>query len=158
MFTCSKGLGKSRVFFISIYPSRASSGAKRGSIYAPTRRKQELRAEWQAAVTLRFGGLIEAQLRAAMGASAVVAKMDGTWAHIPNPDATVLARVQTGDEAYRLTTVAPNPAMLKQIFDRFLGRAREALEVEVPAMPSTSDADLAASLTALLRRWHLATG
>jgi len=158
VFTCSKGLGKSRVFFISIYPSRASSGAKRGSIYAPTRRKQELRAEWQAAVTLRFGGLIEAQLRAAMGASAVVAKMDGTWAHIPNPDATVLARVQTGDEAYRLTTVAPNPAMLKQIFDRLLGRAREVLEVEVPAMPSTSDADLAASLTALLRRWHLATG
>ena len=56
---------------------RAGSGAKRGSIYAPTRRKQALRAEWQAAVALRFGGLIEAQLRAAMGASAVVAKMDG---------------------------------------------------------------------------------
>jgi hypothetical protein len=35
---------------------RAGSGAKRGSIYAPTRRKQALRAEWQAAVTLRFGG------------------------------------------------------------------------------------------------------
>jgi hypothetical protein len=67
-----------------------------------------------------------------MGASAVVAKMDGMWAHIPNPDATILARVQTGDEAYRLTTVAPNPAMLKQIFDRLLGRAREVLEVEVP--------------------------
>ena len=61
---------------------RAGSGAKRGSIYAPTRRKQALRAEWQAAVALRFGGLIEAQLRAAMGASAVVAKMDGTWASI----------------------------------------------------------------------------
>jgi hypothetical protein len=117
-----------------------------------------LRAEWQAAVALRFGGLIEAQLRAAMGASAVVAKIDDMWTHIPNPDATILARVQTGDEAYRLTTVAPNPAMLKQIFDRLLGRAREALEVEVPARPTTSDAELAASLTALLRRWHLATG
>ncbi len=85
----------------------------------------------------RFGdrGVLECpivQLRAAMGASAVVAKMDGMWAHIPNPDATILARVQTGDEAYRLTTVAPNPAMLKQIFDRLLGRAREVLEVEVP--------------------------
>ena len=110
------------------------------------------------AVALRFGGLIEAQLRAAMGASAVVAKMDGTWAHIPNPDATILARVQTGDEAYRLTTVAPNPAMLKQIFDRLLGRAREVLEVEVPAMPSTSDAELAASLTALLHRLHPVNG
>ena len=138
---------------------RAGSGAKRGSIYAPTRRKQALRAEWQAAVALRFGGLIEAQLRAAMGASAVVAKMDGTWAHIPDPpDATILARVQTGDEAYRLTTVAPNPAMLKQIFDRLLGRAREVLEVEVPTMPSTSDADLAASLTALLHRLHPVNG
>ena len=137
---------------------RAGSGAKRGSIYAPTRRKQALRAEWQAAVALRFGGLIEAQLRAAMGASAVVAKMDGTWAHIPDPDATILARVQTGDEAYRLTTVAPNPAMLKQIFDPLLGRTPQALAVEVPAMPPTSDADLAASITALLRRWHPATG
>ena len=137
---------------------RAGSGAKRGSIYAPTRRKQALRAEWQAAVALRFGGLIEAQLRAAMGASVVVAKMDGTWAHIPNPDATILARVQAGDEAYRLTTVAPNPAMLKQIFDRLLGRTREVLEVEVPAMPSTSDADLAASLTALLHRLHPVNG
>ena len=81
----------------------------------------------------RFGGLIEAQLRAAVGDSAVFAKSpDGTWAHIPDPDATILARVQAGDEAYRLTTVAPNPAMLKQIFDRLLGRAREVLEVEVP--------------------------
>jgi hypothetical protein len=106
---------------------RAGSGAKRGSIYAPTRRKQALRAEWQAAVALRFGGLIEAQLRAAMGASVVVAKIDGIWTHIPDPDATILARVQTGDGAYRLTTVAPNPAMLKQIFDRLLGRAREAI-------------------------------
>ncbi len=76
----------------------------------------------------------------------------------PNPDATILARVQTGDEAYRLTTVAPNPAMLKQIFDRLLGRAREALEVEVPALPTTSDAELAASLTALLHRLHPVTG
>ena len=137
---------------------RAGSGAKRGSIYAPTRRKQALRAEWQAAVALRFGGLIDAQLRAAMGASAVVAKIDGIWAHIPNPDATILARVQAGDEAYRLTTVAPNPAMLKQIFDRLLGRAREVLEVEIPALPTTTDAELAASLTVLLHRLHPVTG
>jgi hypothetical protein len=48
--------------------------------------------------------------------------------------------------------------MLKQIFDRLLGRAREALEVEVPALPTTSDAELAASLTALLHRLHPVTG
>ena len=95
----------------------------------------------------------------AVGDSAVFAKSpDGTWTHIPDPDATILARVQAGDEALRLTTVAPNPAMLKQIFDRLLGRAREVLEVEVPAMPSTSDADLAASLTALLHRLHPVNG
>ena len=137
---------------------RAGSGAKRGSIYAPTRRKQALLAEWQAAVALRFGGIIEAQLRAAVGDSAVFAKSpDGAWAHIPDPDATILARVQAGDHAYRLTTLAPNAALLRQIFDRLLGRTRQALAVEVPAMPSISDADLAASLTALLHRWHPAT-
>jgi hypothetical protein len=54
--------------------------------------------------------------------------------------------------------LAPNPAMLKQIFDRLLGRAREALEVEVPARPSTSDAELAASLTVLLHRLHPVNG
>ena len=133
---------------------RAGSGGKRGAIYAPTRRKQALLAQWQAAVALRFDDLIEAQLRAAQGASAVFATVGGIWTHFPDPDATVLARVQAGDEAYRLKTVAPNHALLTQIFDRLLGRAREALEVEVPVLPMVSDADLAAPLAALLSRWH----
>ena len=138
---------------------RAGSGGKRGAIYAPTRRKQALQAQWQAAVALRFDALIEAQLRAAQGASAVFATgTDGTWVHHPDPDATILARVQAGDEAYRLTTVAPNHALLTQIFDRLLGRPREALEVELPALPMVSDAELAAPLAALLHRWRPATG
>ncbi len=41
---------------------------------------------------LRFDGIIETQLRATVGDSAVFAKSpDGTWAHIPAPDATILA-------------------------------------------------------------------
>ncbi len=52
---------------------------------------------------------------------------------MPNPDATILARVRAGNAAYRLTTVAPNHALLKQIFDRLLGRPCEALAVEIPA-------------------------
>ena len=50
--------------------------------------------------------------------------------------------------------MVPNHALLKQIFDRLLGRTREALEVEVPVLPQVSDADLAAPLAALLSRWH----
>ena len=137
---------------------RAGSGGKRGAIYAPTRRKQALLVAWQAAVAIRFDDLIEAQIRAAVGTNAVFAKTDGTWVHHPDPDATVLARVQAGDEAYRLTTVAPNHALLTQIFDRLLGRPREALEVEVPVLPQVSDADLAAPLAALLSRWQVAHG
>ena len=133
---------------------RAGSGGKRGAIYAPTRRKQALLAQWQAAVALRFDALIEAQLRAAVGTSAVFATVGGIWTHFPDPDATILARVQAGDEAYRLTTVPPNHALLTQIFNRLLGRPREALEVEVPVLPMVSDADLAAPLAALLSRWH----
>ena len=58
---------------------------------------------------LRFGGIIEAQLRAAVGDSAVFAKNpDGTWAHIPDPDASILARVQAGDHAYRLSPRSSN--------------------------------------------------
>ena len=138
---------------------RAGSGGKRGAIYAPTRRKQALQAQWEALVALEFGALIEAQLRAAIGTSVVLAKRtDGTWAHHPDPDATILARVRAGDGAYRLTTVAPNPALLKQIFDRLLGRPCEALEVERQALPQVSDADRAASLAALLSRWPVADG
>lgn len=138
---------------------RAGSGGKRGSIYAPTRRKQALQAQWEALVALEFGALVEAQLRAAIGTSVVLAKRtDGTWVHYPDPDATVVARVRAGDGAYRLTTVAPTPPLLKQIFDRLLGRPGEALEVELPALPQVSDADLAASLAALLRRWQPQTG
>ena len=76
---------------------RAGSGGKRGAIYAPTRRKQALQAQWEAAVALEFGAIIEAQLRAAIGTSVVLAKRtDGTWAHYPDPDATILARVRAG--------------------------------------------------------------
>ena len=137
---------------------RAGSGGKRGAIYAPTRRKQALQAQWEAAVALEFGAIIEAQLRAAIGTSVVFATVGGIWTHFPDPDATILARVQAGDEAYRLTTVAPNHALLTQIFDRLLGRPREALEVEVPVLPQVSDADLAAPLAALLSRWQVAHG
>ena len=138
---------------------RAGSGGKRGAIYAPTRRKQALQAQWEAAVALQFDAIVNAQLRAAIGISVVLAKRtDGTWAHHPDPDAIILARVRAGDGAYRLTTVAPNPALLKQIFDRLLGRPGEALAVEIPALPQVSDADLAAPLAALLRRWPVADG
>ena len=138
---------------------RAGSGGKRGAIYAPTRRKQALQAQWEAAVALQFDAIVNAQLRAAIGISVVLAKRtDGTWAHYPNPDATILARVRAGDGAYRLTTVAPNHALLKQIFDRLLGRPGEALAVEIPALPQVSDADRAAPLAALLSRWPVADG
>ena len=82
----------------------------------------------------------------------------GRGVHHPDPDATILARVRAGDGAYRLTTVAPNHALLKQIFDRLLGRPCEALEVDLPALPQVSDAELAAPLAALLSRWQPATG
>ena len=49
-------------------------------------------------------------------------------------------------------------ALLKQIFDRLLGRPREALEVDLPALPQVSDAELAAPLAALLSRWPVADG
>ncbi len=42
-----------------------------------------------------------------------------------DPDATILARVQAGDHAYRLTTLAPNAALLRQIFDRDSGPAAD---------------------------------
>ena len=126
---------------------RANSGAKKGSIYAPTRRKQALLAAWRAQVARRFDALIEAQLRVAVGASAVFAKdTTGAWVHHPDPDATILARVQAGNDALRLAITPPNSAVLRQIFDRLLGRPREALEVAVPALRAMSDAELAAPL------------
>ncbi len=134
---------------------RAGSGAKRGSSYAPTRRKQALLAAWQAQVALQFRSIIAVQLHTAVGASAVFAKdATGAWAHHPDPDAAMLARAQTGDEALCLTITPPNPTLLKQILDRLLGRAREGLAIEVPAMPVVNDAELVASVAALLRQWQ----
>ena len=89
---------------------RAGSGGKRGSIYAPTRRKQALLAEWQAAVALRFDGMIEAQLRAAVGDSAVFAKSpDGAWAHIPDREGLALGV----GEALMPSVVRPNSTIIK---------------------------------------------
>ena len=45
-----------------------------------------------------------------------------------------------------------------RVANMLLGRAREALEVELPALPQVSDADLSAPLAALLSRWPVADG
>ena len=42
---------------------RAGSGGKRGAIYAPTRRKQALQAQWEALVALQFGAIVPTPMR-----------------------------------------------------------------------------------------------
>jgi hypothetical protein len=138
---------------------RANSGAKRGSIYAPTWRKRALLVQWQERVSREFDRVILAELRAALGTSYVFARGDnGRWAHVPDPDAMTRERLQAGQDAYCLTAIAPNHAALKQVLDRLLGTTRQALEVPVepPSVPMLSDGAFAVRLTALTRQLRLA--
>jgi hypothetical protein len=59
--------------------------------------------------------------------------------------------LNAGEQAYRLSAVAPNATLIGQIMDRMFGQARQSLEIDVATTPSQlSDSELSASLTGLL--------
>ncbi len=120
------------------------------------REKAELLASWKQAVSKRFDRLVEAQLTAAEGVTHMQARdAQGKWQTVV--DADVMAeKLDAGEHAYRLSAIAPSAPILKDIMDRLFGQARQSVDVDVTSTPTAhlSDAELKASMTALLKKLH----
>ena len=140
---------------------RPGSGRKPGSTmangrvtpYKPTREKAELLSLWRAEVGRQFETLVQAQIESAQGVTHMVARDDeGRWTTVTDPDVMV-DRLNAGDQAYRLSAVAPNATLIGQIMDRLFGQARQSLEIDVATTPSQlSDSELSSSLAGLLEK------
>ena len=65
-------------------------------------------------------------------------------------------KLDAGEQAYRLSAIAPSAPILKDIMDRLFGQARQSLDLDVTSTPtaSLSDAELKASMAALLKKLH----
>tara|TARA_R110002153_G_scaffold45622_3_gene128707 strand:- start:170 stop:598 length:429 start_codon:yes stop_codon:yes gene_type:complete len=96
---------------------------------------------------------VQAQLSAAQGVTHMVARDDqGKWTTVTDPDVMV-ERLNAGEEAYRLSAVAPNATLIGQIMDRLFGQARQTIDLDVSTEPSRlSDIELSASLSGLLQK------
>ena len=139
--------------------ARASGGRPKGTtvasggckIYKPTAERAELLSLWRAEVSKQFETLVQAQLASAQGVTHMVARDDeGRWTTVTDPDVMV-DRLNAGEQAYRLSAVAPNATLIGQIMDRMFGQARQSLEIDVATTPSQlSDSELSASLAGLL--------
>jgi len=83
----------------------------------------------------------------------MVARDDqGKWTTVTDPDVMV-ERLNAGEEAYRLSAVAPNATLIGQIMDRLFGQARQTIDLDVSTEPSRlSDIELSASLSGLLQK------
>jgi hypothetical protein len=83
----------------------------------------------------------------------MVARDDqGRWTTVTDPDVMV-ERLNAGEQAYRLSAVAPNATLIGQIMDRMFGQARQSLEIDVVTTPSQlSDSELSSSLAGLLEK------
>ena len=118
------------------------------------REKQELLAAWKMAVSKRFDRLVEAQLTAAEGVTHMQARdAQGKWQTIVDPE-LMAEKLEHGEQAYRLSAIAPSAPILKDIMDRMFGQARQSLDLDVTSTPTASltDAELKANMAALLKK------
>jgi hypothetical protein len=124
------------------------------AVSKPVREKAELRAAWKEAVSRRFDRLVEAQLTAAEGVTHMQARdSKGKWEPVTDP-AVMSSKLNAGEDAYRLSAIAPSAPILKDILDRMFGQARQSVELDVTTSPtsSLSDSELAEQLTAILKK------
>ena len=141
--------------------ARAGGGRPKGTTLAngrckvskPTAERAELLSLWRTEVSKQFRVLVQAQLASAQGVMHMVARDDqGRWTTVTDPDVMV-DRLNAGDQAYRLSAVAPNATLIGQIMDRMFGQARQSLEIDVVTTPSQlSDSELSSSLAGLLEK------
>ena len=118
------------------------------------REKAELLAAWKMAVSKRFDRLVEAQLTAAEGVTHMQARdAQGKWQTVVDPE-VMSDKLDAGEQAYRLSAIAPSAPILKDIMDRMFGLARQSLDLDVTSTPTAnlSDAELKANMAALLKK------
>jgi hypothetical protein len=140
---------------------RPGSGRKPGSTlangrvtpYKPAREKAELLSLWRAEVGRQFETLVRAQIQSAQGVTHMVARDEaGRWTTVTDPDVMV-ERLNAGEQAYRLSAVAPNATLIGQIMDRMFGQAKQTIDLDVSTEPSRlSDRELSASLGNLMKK------
>ena len=140
---------------------RPGSGRKPGSTlangrvtpYKPAREKAELLSLWRTEVSRQFETLVQAQIQSAQGVTHMVARdAAGRWTTVTDPDVMV-ERLNAGEQAYRLSAVAPNATLIGQIMDRMFGQAKQTIDLDVSTEPSRlSDRELSASLGNLMKK------
>ena len=140
---------------------RPGSGRKPGSTvangrvtpYKPAREKAELLSLWRAEVGKQFETLVQAQIESAQGVTHMVARdAAGRWTTVTDPDVMV-ERLNAGEQAYRLSAVAPNATLIGQIMDRMFGQAKQTIDLDVSTEPSRlSDRELSESLQRLMKK------
>jgi len=121
--------------------------------YKPAREKAKLLSLWRTEVSRQFETLVQAQIQSAQGVTHMVARdAAGRWTTVTDPDVMV-ERLNAGEQAYRLSAVAPNATLIGQIMDRMFGQAKQTIDLDVSTEPSRlSDRELSASLGNLMKK------
>ena len=124
------------------------------AVSSHVREKAALLAAWKEAVSKRFDRLVEAQLSAAEGITHMQARDEkGRWQQVTDP-AVMTEKLSQGEDAYRLSAIAPSAPILKDILDRMFGQAKQSLDLDVTTTPTATltDDELATQLTTLLKK------
>ena len=124
------------------------------AVSKPVREKAALLAAWKEAVSRRFDRLVEAQLTGAEGVTHMQARdSKGKWEPVTDPEG-MSSKLNAGEDVYRLSAIAPSAPILKDILDRMFGQAKQSLDLDVTASPTSvlSDGELAEQLTAILKK------
>ena len=127
-----------------------------GKIQVPpkARERAALKAAWVEAMSRQLDPIIQAQISSAVGVQHMQARDEaGKWTTVTDP-AVMAAKLEQGEDAYRLSAIAPSVPAIKDILDRLFGQAKQSVDLDVTNSPTAdlSDGELSAQLTALLKK------
>ena len=105
-------------------------GVKNSKPRLPPNTRELVKAEFEKRVVAELQPLIDATMRASVGATVMVIRAGPTWVKARN-QAQVLAALNSGGEgsAYIIQTEAPDAKLLNPIWDRIMGKPPQSLEL-----------------------------
>lgn len=108
--------------------ARPGAGRPKGSKGPAVRERAAAKAYLSQRVREEIDQLATAQLELAKGAFVMFGKRGTEWERLSDPD-VMLKCLQSGDEFYRIMSVRPDHAAIKDIFDREFGKPMERHEL-----------------------------
>ncbi len=127
-----------------------TGGMQKGYKAPHTLEKLEMQRLFRERISAQFGPLADALIDKAKGVHHIMARSkDGKWMEVTTPEA-MEAALNMGEGYYKIYANDPDVNALRDVLDRVMGKADQALEITVKQTREMTDEELLAEAKALV--------